>query len=97
MQRIHIRTVLADIELPDGQGHPRTFSLDYYKTDGTRGRKPAVHKGGQAGGSAGGSGKFRYQVKEKGTLHLVDCKNGQPFALKINLLACYNGQPILHG
>lgn len=100
MQRshIHIRTVLAEIELPDDTGRPRAFSLGYYKTDGTKGGKPAVRKGGQAGGSAGGgSSKFRYQVKEKGTLQLVDCATGQPFAVKINLLAHYNGRDILHG
>jgi hypothetical protein len=105
MQRpqIHIRTVLAEIELPDGNGHPRAFSIDYYKTNGTRGSKPAVKKGGLAGvgggstaGSDGHSSAFRYKVKEKGTLQLVD-ENGQPFALKIILLCGYNGRDIKHG
>jgi len=100
MHRIHIRTVLAEIELPDAQGQPRAFSLGYYKTDGTRGSKPAVRKGGQAGGSTGpaaGSSGFRYNLKATGTVQLVDCKTGTPFALKIILLTHYNGQPILHG
>lgn len=99
MQRtsIHLRTVLAEIDLPDGEGRPRAFSLGYYKTSGVPGSKAAVRKGGQAGGSAGGSGKFRYQVKEKGTLQLVDCATGQPFAVKICLLTHYNGRAIQHG
>ena len=99
MQRpqIHISTVLAELDLPDGNGLPRAFSLGYYKVNGTKGSKPAVRKGGQAGGAAGGSGKFRYQVKEKGTLQLVDCATGQAFALKIDLLTHYNDRRILHG
>ena len=98
MQRtqIHIRTVLSDIDLPGGDGQPRAFSLAYYKTSGTKGSKPAVRKGGQAGGGTGSS-QFRYKVKEKGTLQLVDCANGQPFALKICLLTHYNGRRIQHG
>jgi hypothetical protein len=100
MQRsqIHIRTVLAEIELPDGQGQPRAFSLGYYKVDGTKGSKAAVRKGGLAGGhSPAGNSAFRYKVREKGTLQLVDCATGQPFALKIILLTEYNGVRILHG
>ena len=105
MQRpqIHIRTVLAEIELPDGSGQPRAFSLGYYKTNGTKGSKPAVKKGGLAGvgggGTAGpeGNSAFRYKVKEKGVLLLVDCATGLPFALKINLLCHYNGRDIKHG
>ena len=104
MQRpqIHIRTVLAEIELPDGNGHLRAFSIDYYKTNGTKGSKPAVRKGGLASvGSVSTSGPegrsaFRYKVKEKGTLQLVD-EHGQPFALKIMLLCGYNGRDIKHG
>jgi hypothetical protein len=94
---IHIRTVLADIEQPDGQGNLRAFSLGYYKTSGVPGSKPAVRKGGYAGGSTGGSGKFRYKVKEQGTLQLVNCANNQAFAVKIALLTTYNGRRILHG
>lgn len=105
MQRtlIHIRTVLAELELPDGNGQPRAFSLGYYKTNGTKGSKPAVKKGGLAGvgggstaGPAGGSA-FRYKLKEKGVLMLVDCATGLPFALKISLLCHYNGRDIQHG
>lgn len=104
MQRpqIHIRTVLAEIELPDGNGHPRAFSIDYYKTNGTKGSKPAVRKGGLAGvggistGGPEGRSSFRYKVKEKGTLQLVD-EHGQAFALKIILLCGYNGRDIKHG
>lgn len=105
MQRpqIHIRTVLAEIELPDGSGQPRAFSIGYYKTNGTKGSKPAVKKGGLAsgiGGAASAEGRssaFRYKVKEKGVLMLVDCATGLPFALKINLLCHYNGRDIKHG
>jgi len=105
MQRthIHIRTVLADIELPGGDGQPRAFSIGYCKTNGQRGSKPAVKKGGLSGvgglSTAGPEGRsaFRYKVKEKGTLQLVDCETGQPFALKIILLTEYNGRRILHG
>jgi len=105
MQRtlIHIRTVLAEIELPDGNGQPLAFSIGYYKTNAQKGSKPAVKKGGLAGvgglSTAGPEGRsaFRYKVKEKGTLQLVDCATGQPFALKINLLTEYNGRRILHG
>lgn len=100
MQRdqIHIRTVLAEIELPDGQGQPRAFSVGYYKVDGGKGSKPAVRKGGLAGGhSPAGNSAFRYKVKEKGTLQLVDCASGQAFALKICLLTHYNDRQILHG
>ncbi len=99
MQRIHIRTVLAEIELPGPTGQPVTFSLDYYKTDGTKGRKAAVRKGGLAGGAVPGpaTGGFRYNVQATGTLQLVNCQNEQPFALKIDLLTHYNGTPILHG
>jgi len=99
MQRplIHIRTVLAEIELPDGEGRPKAFSLRYYKTDGTPGSKAAVQKAGRSGGSTGGSGKFHYRVKEKGVLLLVDCQTKQSFALRISLLTHYNDRRILHG
>jgi hypothetical protein len=104
MQRtlIHIRTVLAELELPDGNGQPKAFSIGYYKTDGTKGSKPAVKKGGLSGVGGGstagpeGRSAFRYKVKEKGTLQLVDCATGKPFALKIILLTDYNGRRILH-
>lgn len=105
MQRthIHIRTALAEMELPDGQGQPRAFSVRYYKTDGTRGSKPAVKKGGLAGvggvSTAGPEGRsaFRYKVKEKGTVQLVDCATGRAFALKICLLTHFNDRQIQHG
>ncbi len=105
MQRtqIHIRTVLAELELPDGNGQPLAFSIGYYKTNGTKGSKPAVKKGGLAGVGVGstagpaGNSAFRYKVKEKGTLQLVDCATDQAFALKIILLTEYNGRRILHG
>ncbi len=100
MQRsqIHIRTVLAEIELPDGNDQPRAFSIGYFKTNGTKGSKATVRKGGLAGGhSPSGTSAFRYKVKEKGTLQLVDCATGQPFALKICLLTHYNDRQILHG
>ncbi|MDO7885372.1 hypothetical protein [Hymenobacter cheonanensis] len=104
MQRthIHIKTVLAEIELPDGNGQPLAFSLGYYKTNGTKGSKAAVRKGGHSGGSTPGGGAegrsaFRYKLKEKGTVQLVDCATGRPFALKIILLCHYNGRDIKHG
>jgi hypothetical protein len=104
MQRthIHIRTVLAELELPDGNGQPRAFSIGYYTVNGRKGSKPAVKKGGLSGvggvSQAGAEGRsaFRYKVKEKGTLQLVDCATSQPFALKIILLTEYNGRRILH-
>jgi len=95
MQQIHIRTVLAELELPGPDGRPRACSLGYYKTDGTPGTKAAVRKGGQAGGQVG-SGKFRYNVKATGTLQLVDCRRDRPFSLKISLLTRFNGARILH-
>jgi hypothetical protein len=100
MQRthIHIKTVLAEVELPDGNGQPLAFSIGYYRTDGTPGSKAAVRKGGLAGGhSPAGNSAFRYKVKEKGTLQLVDCATGKAFALKISLLTHYNGRLIKHG
>ncbi|MBO2007551.1 hypothetical protein [Hymenobacter negativus] len=99
MQRIHLRTVLAEIDQHEENGQGRAFSLQYFKTDGTRGRKPAARKGGLSGvGPAASptSGGFRYKVKEKGTLQLVDCETSQSFALKICLLTHFNGQRILH-
>ena len=105
MQRphIHISTVLAELDLPDGNGQPRAFSIGYYKTDGSKGSKPAVKKGGLAGvgghSTAGPEGRsaFRYKLKEKGTVQLVDCATGRSFALKIILLCHYNGRDIKHG
>ena len=99
MQRIHIRTVLAEIDQHEENGQGRAFSLQYYKVDGTKGGKPAVRKGGLSGvgpAESPTSGGFRYKVKEKGTLQLVDCANGQSFGLKIILLTHFNGQRILH-
>lgn len=92
MQQIHIRAVLAEMELPGPDGRPRACSLGYYKTDGTPGTKAAVRKGGQVE-----TGKFRYHVKATGTLQLVDCRNDGPFSLKIALLTRFNGARILHG
>ncbi|MDB5270078.1 MAG: hypothetical protein JWP58_3118 [Hymenobacter sp.] len=99
MERIQLATVLAEIDLGEVDGHGRTFSLQYYKVDGTKGRKETLRKGGVSGASAGpaaGSGGFRYKVKEKGTLQLVNAQNGQPLGLKIALLTHYNGQVINH-
>ena len=95
MSQIHIRTVLAEMELPGNDGLPRAFGVRYYKTDGTQGEKVLARKGGQAGGSTGSS-KFRYHVKATGTLQLVDCRNDRPFSLKIILLTHFNGVRILH-
>ncbi|MBF9239457.1 hypothetical protein I2I05_18840 [Hymenobacter sp. BT683] len=99
MQRIHLRTVLAEIDQHEQDGQGRAFSLQYYKTDGRRGSKPAVRKGGLAGiGPAASptSGGFRYKLKQKGTLQLVDCATNKSFALKIILLTHFNGQRIQH-
>jgi hypothetical protein len=99
MQRIHLRTVLAEIDQHEESGQGRAFSLEYFKTDGTRGSKPAVRKGGLSGVgplASATSGGFRYKVKEKGTLQLVDCATNKSFALKICLLTHFNGQRILH-
>ncbi|WP_375418120.1 hypothetical protein [uncultured Hymenobacter sp.] len=99
MERIHISTVLAEIDLGEADGSPRTFSLQYYKTDGTKGRKATLRKSGASGagpGPAAGSGGFRYKVKEKGTLQVVDQKTGKPLGLKIILLTHYNGVLIRH-
>lgn len=99
MQRIHLRTVLAEIDQYEHEGQGRAFSLDYYKTDGTKGNKPAVRKGGAAGpapAAGATSGGFRYKVKEKGTLQLLNCGDNQAFAVKICLLTHYNGQRIQH-
>lgn len=99
MQRIHIRSVLAEIDQYEQDGQGRAFSLQYYKTNGTAGSKPALRKGGLSGAGSGptaGSGGFRYKVKEKGTLQLVDCRTNKPLALKIILLTHFNGQRILH-
>lgn len=92
-------TVLAEIDLAEVDGHGRTFSLQYYKTDGKKGRKETLRKGGTSGAGTGpkaGSGGFRYKVKEKGTLQLVNAMDGQPISLKISLLTHYNGQVINH-
>ncbi|UOQ96606.1 hypothetical protein MUN81_15325 [Hymenobacter sp. 5317J-9] len=101
MQRIHIRTVLAEIDQHEANGQGRAFSLEYYKTSGTKGSKAAVRKGGLSGVGTGPSTAstrpFGYKVKEKGTLQLVNCQNNQPFSLKIILLTHFNGQRILHG
>ena len=99
MERIHINQVLAEIDLCEVDGHGRTFSLQYYKVDGTKGQKETLRKGGASGAGAGpaaGSGGFRYKLKEKGNLQLVNAKNGQPLGLKIALLTHYNGQVINH-
>lgn len=88
--------MLAEIELPDGNYQPRTFSLTYYRTDGTKGSKAAVRKGGLAGAGPEGSSAFRYKAKEKGSLQLLDCTTNQYFQLKISLLTEYNGLRILH-
>ena len=99
MERIHINSVLAEIDLAEVDGPGRTFSLQYYKTDGRKGYKPTLRKGGTSGAGTGptaGSGGFRYKVKEKGTLQLVNVENGKPLALKICLLTHYNGVLILH-
>ena len=99
MERIHISSVLAEIDLSEVDGPGRTFSLQYYKTDGSKGSKATLRKGGSSGGGSGpaaGSGGFRYKVKEKGTLQLINVKNGTPLALKIILLTHYNGVLIRH-
>jgi hypothetical protein len=100
MQRIHLRTVLAEIDQHEQDGQGRAFSLQYYKTDGSKGTKPAVRKSGLSGIGpmpSATSGGFRYKVKEKGTLQLVDCSTNKSFALKFCLLTHFNGQRILHG
>ncbi|MDO7851556.1 hypothetical protein [Hymenobacter convexus] len=100
MQGIHIRTVLAEIDQHEASGQGRAFSIGYYKTSGTKGSKAAVRKGGLSGvgpAASATSGGFRYKVKEKGTLQLVDCATSKSFALKICLLTHFNGQRILHG
>jgi hypothetical protein len=99
MEPIHLATVLAEIDLQEVSGPGRTFSLKYFKTDGTVGSKATLRKGGASGAGTGptaGSGGFRYKVKEKGTLQLLDVKTNKPLALKICLLTHYNERRILH-
>lgn len=99
MERIQMATVLAEIDLSEVESVGRTFSLQYYKTDGTKGSKATLRKGGNSGagtGPAAGGGGFRYKVKEKGTLQLMDVQTGRPLALKISLLTHYNGVLIRH-
>ncbi|MCC2546411.1 hypothetical protein LJY25_08140 [Hymenobacter sp. BT175] len=98
MSLIKMPAVLAEIDLSAADGQARTFSLTYHKTDGTKGHKAQVKKGGAASGAAPSptSGGFRYKAKQHGTLHLVDVETGKAFALKIILLTHFNGVRILH-
>ncbi|KAA9327160.1 hypothetical protein F0P96_18155 [Hymenobacter busanensis] len=98
MQLIKRATVLAEIDQYERDGRLHVFSLGYYKTDGTKGSKARVRKGGHVvpGGVRAGASKFGYQVKHKGVLQLVNDTTGQPFAVKIKLLTHYNGIRILH-
>jgi hypothetical protein len=102
MSEIHINRVLADLDQPAPLGTRfRVFSLGYWKTDGTRGHKPACYKGGKyahlGATKPAGTGGFRYNHKQNGTLQLVNDQNGQPFAVKIALITRYNGLLVLHG
>jgi hypothetical protein len=99
MERIHLATVLAEIDLSNAEGAGRSFSLEYRKTDGKKGSKASCRKGGISGVGTGptpGSRGFGYSMKEKGTLLVVDDKTNKPLTLKICLLTHYNGKRILH-
>ena|SRR4028118_2021061 len=99
MARIHLRSVLAEIDTPDRHGNGREFSIQYAKEDGELGFKQRVRKAGSLGGAATytSGGRFRYNVKQKGVLVVVDCLTQQTRALKIARLMEYNGVRIQHG
>ncbi|GAB2954815.1 hypothetical protein GCM10027048_20450 [Hymenobacter coalescens] len=91
--------MLAEIDQPTPLGLKfRTFSLRYWKTDGSRGSKAACYKGGKYAhlGATKSAGGFRYNHKLNGTLQLVNDENGQPFAVKIALITRYNGLVVIH-
>lgn len=98
MARIHLRSVLAEIDQPDKQGQAREFSLKYAKANGEEGFKAKVRKAGSLGGMATHSeGRFRYNVKQKGVLVIVDCATNETRSIKIARLIEYNGVRIQHG
>ena len=98
MQRIRIKTVLAEIDQLAAQGEGRTFSLDYVKRDGKLGRKVRLVKGGASGGSTHqGGGALRYQLNKTGLLLVQDQASGEMRSLKIRRLTHYNNVRIQHG
>lgn len=98
MARIHLRSVLAEIDTPDNRGQAREFSLKYATADGEERFRQKVRKAGSLGGAAThATGKFRYNIKQKGLLLIVDVATGENRSLKIGRLIEYNGVRILHG
>jgi hypothetical protein len=98
MARIHLRSVLAEIDTPDKQGNAREFSIKYAKEDGDEGFKAKVRKAGSLGsGATHSTGRFRYNVKERGVLVVFDVAKEETRTLKIARLIEYNGVRIQHG
>lgn len=95
-QKVKLAAVLADMEQPEQDGALRTFSIQYVKKNGTVGEKLRCRKSGQAAGATTESGRFRYNVKQKGVVVLTNLDNNQSFSLIIAYITHFNGVRVWH-
>jgi hypothetical protein len=95
---VKLATVLAEIEMYERDGVLHTFSVRYVKRDGKVGEKLRCRKAGGSAGTtvAASSSKFRYSVKEKGVLLLINADTDEPFSIKISRLTHFNGVRVKH-
>lgn len=93
---------LAHVNQYEVDGVIREFSLEYVRKDGSWGKKARVAKAGVPksrvakgqpvfNGARKPSQKFRYNLKDTGTILLFDCEEQEYFTLRLYNITFYNG------
>lgn len=91
---------LAQINQYEVDGIVREFALEYVRKNGSWGKKARVAKAGVPKGKPAFNGarrpseKFRYNLKDTGTILLFDCEAQEYFTLRLYNITKYNGLKI---
>jgi hypothetical protein len=109
MTDVHIRQVLAQMDIYEVEGKPSEFSIEFVKTNGelrrisrcAKGYKSEMtnDKGDQVPKSERASDKgssFGYNHKQHGTVLVRDLDNNRVISIKISGIIKYNGHTVKH-
>ncbi len=95
---ISIGVVLARMEITHDAGGPVSFDIEFIKDDGTIRIMTAQNhvKHGKNGGGTGEKSKFKYHLKENGTVLLYDVDLGKPRTVRIDRIMRFNREKVIH-
>lgn len=94
---ISIRQALAEMDITYEDGLPKSFSIEYWREDGTPGKMEKATKNEKRPGSGGAAKtKFKYNVKERGVVLLFNLETNETRAVKITRINKFNGEEVFH-